>query len=155
VDVDGLLTELKDTDIEEELTEAVKKTELMKRRFRHVAGRSLMILRNYQGDSKTVGQQQMKGHFLISAIRNRYGDDFPMVKETYREIMEDAMDIHHAEQVVDGLREGDKTVEVKKSDVPSPFSHGLILQGSSDVMRVEDKQERLEQLHEQVMERIN
>lgn len=155
VDVDGLLTELKDTDIEEELTEAVKKTELMKRRFRHVAGRSLMILRNYQGDSKTVGQQQMKGHFLISAIRNRYGNDFPMVKETYREIMEDAMDIHHAEQVVNGLREGDKSVEVKKSDVPSPFSHGLILQGSSDVMRVEDKQERLEQLHEQVMERIN
>ncbi|MFB6190315.1 MAG: ATP-dependent helicase [Candidatus Nanohaloarchaea archaeon] len=154
VDVEKLMDELVECDLEEELKEAVKKTELMKRRFRHVAGRSLMVLRNYAGNSKTVGQQQMKSHFLISVIRNRYGEDFPMVKETYREIMEDAMDIKHVKEVVDGIDSGEISLETKDSRVPSPFSHNLLLQGSTDVVKMEDRKERLQKLHEQVMEKI-
>ncbi len=154
IDLETLMDQLAECDLIEELKDAVGKTELMKRRFRHVAGRSLMILRNYQGNSKTVGQQQMKGHFLISAIRNQYGEDFPMIKETYREIMEDAMDITHTEEVVEGLRDGEITFEVKDSDIPSPFSHNMLLQDSSDVVKMEDKKKRLQELHEKVMDRI-
>lgn len=154
IDIDLLIERLVECDLENELKNAVAKTELMKRRFRHVAGRSLMILRNYGGNSKTVGQQQMKGHFLISAIRNNYGEDFPMIKETYREIMEDAMDIRHTKEVVEGLENGDISYDVVKSDIPSPFSHNLLLQESTDVIKMEDKKERLQELHKQVMERI-
>lgn len=155
IDLDGLMEELTEVDAEEELKKAVKKTELMKRRFRHVAGRSLMILRNYAGNSKTVGQQQMKGHFLLSTIRNRYGEDFPIVEETYREIMEDAMDIKHAEEVIQGISDGRIKFSVRDSmNVPSPFSHNLLLQGSTDVVRMADKRERLQQLHRQVLDRI-
>ncbi|MEF8880241.1 MAG: ATP-dependent helicase, partial [Candidatus Nanohaloarchaea archaeon] len=107
VDVEGLMEDVANSNPEEELREAVRKTEMMKRRFRHVAGRSLMVLRNYKGNSKTVGQQQMKGHFLISAIRNKYDEGFPMVKETYREIMDDAMDLPHAKEVIDAVDEGE------------------------------------------------
>lgn len=114
-----------------------------------------MILRNYQGNSKTVGQQQMKSHFLLSVVRNEYGDDFPMIQETYREIMEDAMDIKHAKEVVEGLREDDITWRVhEQRGVPSPFSHNLLLQGSTDVVKMEDRAERLQKLHQQVMDRI-
>ena len=154
VDIKGLLDDLAGCDPETELREAVSKTELMKRRFRHVAGRSLMVLRNYKGNSKTVGQQQMKGHFLISAIRNKYDEDFPMIKETYREIMEDAMDLNHAKEVIEGLRTDEISFSVHESDIPSPFSHNLLLQGSTDVVKMEDKKERLQNLHSQVMERI-
>jgi ATP-dependent Lhr-like helicase len=155
VDLDKLMDELVECDPEDELKAAIKKTELMKRRFRHVAGRSLMILRNYAGESKTVGQQQMKGHFLISAIRNEYGENFPMIKETYREIMEDAMDIQHATDVIKGLDEGDITYEMQESSIPSPFSHNLLLQGSTDVIKMEDKKERLQKLHQKVLDRID
>ncbi len=154
VDLDSLFEELQKCDPYKELKEAVGKTELMKRRFRHVAGRSLMILRSYKGDSKTVGQQQMKGHFLISTIRNRYSEEFPMIKETYREIMEDAMDLNNAEKVIQGLREDEVKWTRFEPEVPSPFSHNLLLQGSTDVIKIEDRQERLRKLHEQVMERI-
>ncbi|MBC5792464.1 MAG: ATP-dependent helicase [Nanohaloarchaea archaeon] len=154
IDIEKLMDELASCDLEEELKDAVGKTELMKRRFRHVAGRSLMILRNYGGNSKTVGQQQMKGHFLLSTIRNEHSEDFPMVKETYREIMEDAMDIKHTKEVVEKIDGGDISFEVIDSDIPSPFSHNLLLQGSTDVVKMEDKKERLQNLHEQVMERI-
>ena len=154
VDIEGLLDDLAECDPESELREAVSKTELMKRRFRHVAGRSLMVLRNYKGNSKTVGQQQMKGHFLISVIRNKYDEDFPMIKETYREIMEDAMDLKHAKEVIEGLRTDEISFSVHESDIPSPFSHNLLLQGSTDVVKMEDKKERLQNLHSQVMDRI-
>ena len=154
VDIEGLIQDTVDCSPEEELREAVSKTELMKRRFRHVAGRSLMVLRNYKGNSKTVGQQQMKGHFLISAIRNKHDEDFPMIKETYREIMQDAMDLKHAKEVIEGLDTGEIAVSTYESDIPSPFSHNLLLQGSTDVVKMEDKKERLQNLHSQVMERI-
>lgn len=154
VDLERLIDQLIECDAEKELRSAVKKTELMKRRFRHVGGRSLMILRNYQGSSKTVGQQQMKGHFLLSTIRNEYGEDFPMIKETYREIMEDAMDIKHAKEVIQGLESGEITYELRDANIPSPFSHNLLLQGSTDVVKMEDKKERLQKLHQQVMDRI-
>ena len=154
IDIDHLIEQLKNVDIEEELKDAISKTELMKRRFRHVAGRSLMILRNYQGNSKTVGQQQMKGHFLLSTLRNEHGEDFPMIEETYREIMEDAMDIRHTREVVQKIEENDITFETVNSDIPSPFSHNLLLQGSTDVIKMEDKKERLQKLHEQVLDRI-
>ncbi|MFB6208169.1 MAG: ATP-dependent helicase [Candidatus Nanohaloarchaea archaeon] len=155
INIDDLLEQLGEIDAEEELRNAVKKTELMKRRFRHVAGRSLMILRNYAGNEKTVGQQQMKGHFLLSAIRNRYDGEFPMVKETYREIMEDAMDIKHAKEVIEGFASGEIDYSVRDSQVPSPFTHNLLLQGSTDVIKMSDKKERLQQLHQQVLDRID
>jgi ATP-dependent Lhr-like helicase len=155
INLESLMEDLQNCDLEEELKEAVGKTELMKRRFRHVGGRSLMILRNYKGNSKTVGQQQMKGHFLLSVIRNEYGESFPMIEETYREIMEDAMDIKHAKEVVEGLEKGNITWnKVDQTSIPSPFSHNLLLQGSSDVVKMSDKKERLQQLHKQVMDRI-
>jgi len=155
IDIEQIMDQLIKCDAEEELKQAVKKTELMKRRFRHVAGRSFMILRNYAGNSKTVGQQQMKGHFLISTIRNKHGEDFPMIKETYREIMDDAMDIKHAKQIIKEIENKNISYLQTEVDVPSPFSHNLLLQGSTDVIKMEDKKERLQKLHQQVLDRIN
>ncbi len=153
VDYRKLVDRLTEVDLRAVLKDAVRRTELMKRRFRHVAGRALMILRNYKGKSKTVGQQQMKSHFLLAACE-KVDKDFPLVEETYREIMEDAMDVIHAEEVVEGIKNGGIEVVVKENDVPSPFAHSLVLQGQSDVIRLGDRKERLRQLHEQVLARI-
>lgn len=152
-DIDKLVNEITEVDMRSTLKTAIRKTELMKRRFRHVAGRALMILRNYKGDQKSVGKQQMKSHFLLAAAE-KIDPEFPIIKETYREIMEDHMDIEHAEDIVSGLRDGSITHSVIETDVPSPFAHNLVLQGQSDVVRMGDRKERLQQLHKQVMERI-
>ena len=152
-DLRNIIDRLVESDLRKILKDAVRKTELMKRRFRHVAGRSLMILRNYKGRSKTVGQQQMKSHFLLAACE-KIDKKFPLIEETYREIMEDAMDVIHAEEVVEGIKDESIQVVIRDVDAPSPFSHSLVLQGQSDVIRMDDKKERLQQLHEQVMARI-
>ncbi|MFA5084485.1 MAG: ATP-dependent helicase, partial [Candidatus Paceibacterota bacterium] len=135
------------------LEEAIENTEVFKRRFRHCAGRSLMILRSYMGKSKTVGKQQMKSHFLLSAVQ-KISKDFPVLKEAKREVLEDLMDINNAIQILKWIKEKKISVDTITTDIPSPFSLGLITQGHADLMKMENRLDFLKRMHQKVMERI-
>ncbi len=133
--------------IEEVLIEAVERTDILTRRFRHCATRSLMILRNYKGHNKTVGKQQMKSHFLLAAVK-KVSKNFPILKEARREILEDLMDLENARKIVSLIKSNQ--IEIKFLDVklPSPFAMNLILQGHTDLIKIEDKQQFLKRVHE-------
>ncbi|MCX8193771.1 MAG: ATP-dependent helicase [Candidatus Pacearchaeota archaeon] len=139
--------------LRELLEEAIEKTEIFKRRFRHCATRSLMILRSYKGKSKTVGKQQMKSDFLLSAIK-KISNNFPILKETRREVLEDLMDINNAIRVLKWIKEGKIKIETIITEVPSPFSFNLITQGYADLMKIEAKIEFLKRMHQAVLDRI-
>ncbi len=153
ISVEEMIEQAVKSDLRELLKNAVRKTELMKRRFRHVASRALMILRNYKGRKMSVGKQQMKSHFLLSACE-KIDKEFPIIKETYREIIEDYMDIENAANIIEDLNGGDMSYEVVETDVPSPFAHNLVIQSQGDVLKLEDKKERLQNLHQKVMEKV-
>ncbi len=147
------ISDVRSDTIEDILKAAVVNTELMKRRFRHVAVRSLMILRNYKGHEISVNRQQLSAKTLLNICRELSG--FPVLKETFREILEDVMDIEHAKEVLRRIETGRiKVVELPVQDTPSPFSHGIILVGLSDVVLMEDRRRILERLHKLVMEKI-
>jgi len=139
---------LKPENLEEVLKEAVDKTDVLARRFRHCAGRSLMILRNYKGRSKSVGKQQMKSHFLFHAVK-KITNEFPILREARREVLEDLMDIENAKLVLGWIREGKVKIKIVETEVPSPFATNLVLQGYSDLIRIEDRQEFLKRMHEE------
>lgn len=120
------------------LEEAIDKTETLKRRFRHCAARGLMILRNYKGRIKSVGKQQMSSHFIIAAVEKRT-KDFPLLKEAKREVLEDSMDIEHATEIIDKINRHEIQIVKKNTPIISPFAINLILQGHSDLIKVEDK----------------
>jgi len=133
---------------------ALDKSEVLKRRFRHCAGRSLMILRNYMGRTKRVGRQQMSAQILMSSLK-QIDVNFSIIKEARRECLEDLMDIENARTVMQGIEDGNiKLVEVQTT-VPSPFGLNLALQGYMDVMRIEDKYEFLRRMHEQILAKIS
>ena len=96
LDVNKILKGVTSVNLRKILDEAINKTDVLRRRFRHCAARSLMILRNYKGRSKSVGKQQMHSHFLLSAV-NELSKDFPILREARREVLNDLMDINHAE----------------------------------------------------------
>jgi ATP-dependent helicase Lhr and Lhr-like helicase len=129
---------LKAEELEEVLKEAIEKTEVLKRRFRHCASRGLMILRNYRGNVKSVGRQQMSSHFLLAAI-NKKTKDFPILKEARREVLEDLMDLANAKMILRKIEDNKILIEKKNTRVMSPFAINLILQSHADVIRVEDK----------------
>ena len=107
-----------------------------------------MILRNYKGRSKTVGKQQMKSHFLFHAVK-KITNEFPILREARREVLEDLMDIENAKQVLSWIAEGKIEVKIVETEIPSPFATNLILQGYSDLIRIEDRQEFLKRMHDE------
>ncbi len=151
--VDRAVKHLHEGNVEEVLKEAVEKSEILKRRFRHCAVRSLMILRNYKGRSKSVGKQHMKSGFVMGAVR-KISQDFPILKEARREVLEDVMDLEHTKQVLQWVREGKIVFEKITTHLPSPFSLQLILQGYSDLIKIEDKLDFLKRMHKLHMQRI-
>ena len=95
----------------------------------------------------------MKSFFLMSAL-NKISKDFPILKEARREVLEDLMDVENAELVLNWIGEG--KVEIKKIEtkLPSPFALNLVLQGYSDLLKMEDKIEFMKRMHKEIMKEI-
>ena len=147
------LSEIKEKNLEPILKEAINNTDVLARRFRHCAARSLMILRSYKGLRKTVGKQHMKSHFLLAAVK-KITSEFPILREARREVLEDLMDIENAKLVLRWIEQKQVNVKIIETQLPSPFALHLILQGHSDLIRIEDKQAFLRRMHELHMKNI-
>ncbi len=132
----------------------IRKTEMMKRRFRHVAGRSFMILKNYKGWKISVGRQQVNSQLLLNAVEE-IDPDFPVLKETYREVMEDVMDVPRAKEVVERLSKGSLKYKFITTPTPSPFAHKTLTFGHADVIMMKNKHDYLKELNRLVLKRIN
>jgi putative NIF3 family GTP cyclohydrolase 1 type 2 len=57
-----------------------------------------MILRNYKGHEISVNKQQLSASTLLKVVK--MFKDFPILTETFREILEDYMDIEHAKEIL-------------------------------------------------------
>jgi ATP-dependent helicase Lhr and Lhr-like helicase len=135
------------------LEQAIEKSEVLNRRFRHCAGRSLMILRQYKGLRKSAGRQQVSSKILMSAVK-RIDENFPILKEARREVLEDLMDFEHAQEILEKVGSGEIVVEEVYTQIPSPFAFGLIVQGFSDVVRIEERYEFVKRMHQMVLAKI-
>jgi ATP-dependent helicase Lhr and Lhr-like helicase len=135
------------------LVEAIDKTDVLSRRFRHCATRSLMMLRNYKGNRKSVGKQQMGSKILLAFVK-RLDQKFPILEEARREVLEDLMDVKNAQWVLAEIKEGRIEVKEIDTDIPTPFAMELIGRGYMDVLRAEDRQEFIRRMHEALLQRI-
>ncbi|MEK6969622.1 MAG: ATP-dependent helicase [Nanoarchaeota archaeon] len=144
---------LKNEDFRVILETAIEKSEVLSRRFRHCATRSLMILRQYLGQKKNTGRMQVGSKILFNAVK-RIDNNFPILKEARREVMEDLMDCQHAQEVINQLKDGTITIIEKYTEIPSPFAFSLVSEGYSDVIKIEDRQEFLRRMHQQVLAKI-
>lgn len=153
VDPSLLLESLTSQNIKRILVSAVKKTEMVRRRFRHCGGRALMILRNYKGHRIRVAKQQLNSQLLITMCEKL--DGFPVLEEAYREVIEDLMDIQNAKSVLRDVEMGKRRFVIcPEARIPSPFSHDLILSGYSDVILMTDKKELLKNLYDTVLAKV-
>ena len=132
---------------------AIENTEILKRRFRHCASRAMMILRSYKGHQKRVGRQQVSSMILLNSVR-QIDTNFCILKEARREVLEDLMDIENTTKVLEGIEKKMILLKETHTSMPSPFAFNLILQGFTDIMKIEDKIEFIKRMHEQVMAKI-
>jgi len=132
-----------------DLMNAVKQSELLRRRFRHIAARSFLILKKYRGKQISVDRQQMNANKLLAYLQQNM-PDFPMLKEAYREVMEDAM---HVDEALDYLKKVKPKLHIRgKCALPSPFSFSILSEASSDVVMIQSRREFIRAMHERMME---
>ena len=143
---------LSSRDLEMILRKALRNSEIFKLRFRHTAARSFMILRNYMGRPVSVNRQQTRSAYLLESLAEM--DSMPVIEETYREILEDDMDLKNACYVLELIESGGMQVRVQQyTGTPSPFAHCVILSGFSDIVLMEDRTALLKELHRKVLYR--
>ncbi|WP_459191417.1 ATP-dependent helicase [Halosimplex sp. J119] len=153
VDVTGVLADLRPTDVRPDLRASLDGTDLLQRYFRINATRALMILKRYKGYEKSASEQQMNSEMLLGFAEGL--EEFAVIEETYREILEDKLNVNAIEDVVAAIRDGAVTVEHHRVDTPSPRAFGLATLMASDVVLAEDESEVLQRFHERVMAEID
>ena len=145
---------VKSPELEKIMENAIENSEILKRRFRHCAGRALMILRSYMGRKKNVGRQQVNSMVLLSAVK-RISNDFPILKEARREVLRDLMDISSATEVLNDIETKKIQLVEIETQIPSPFAFNVVMQGAMDIVKMEDKMQFLQRMHNMVLAKIS
>jgi ATP-dependent Lhr-like helicase len=152
VDVAEILRDISPEDVRPDLRAALDGTELLQRYFRINATRSLMILKRYKGYEKSASEQQVSSEMLLGFAEEL--ENFAVIEETYREIIEDKLAISAIEDVMGDVQA--ETVEVTRNrvDTPTPKAFGLATLMASDVVLAEDESAVLQEFHDRVLEEI-
>ncbi|MEY7848618.1 ATP-dependent helicase [Natrarchaeobius sp. A-rgal3] len=152
VDLEGILEDLEAEDVRETLRASLSGTDLLQRYFRINATRSLMILKRYKGYEKSASEQQVSSEMLLGFAEEL--EEFAVIEETYREIVEDKLNVAEIEGIVAALETGDLDVERRLLDSPTPRAFGLATLSASDVVLAEDESAALQALHDHVLDEI-
>lgn len=152
VDIKNCLLAIYEDNCEDLLKGALDNTYLLKSNFRVNASRSLMILRNYMGYKKSAKRQQVSSDLMINMAKRL--DNFAVIKESYREIIEDKFEVDNIKEILRGIHSGRIDVVQNTADSPSPMAFGLASLGASDVVTSQDKLTLLKNFHKRVMEKI-
>jgi ATP-dependent Lhr-like helicase len=152
VDLAGVVEDIDPGDARADLRASLEGTDLLERYFRINATRALMILKRYKGHEKSASQQQVNAEMLLGFAADL--DSFAVVEETYREILEDKLNLAGIQEVLTAVQAGDVTVTAQRVDSPSPRAFGLATLMASDVVLAEDESEVLQEFHRRVLEEI-
>ncbi len=135
---DGIIVHLPDADeppsadllliepdaIEDMVVGELASSALFGARFRENAARALLLPRAYPGKRTPLWQQRLKAQSLLE-VAKRYGQ-FPIVLETYRECLQDVLDLPGLEQLLRGLHTRELSLVEVETQRASPFASSLL-----------------------------
>ena len=145
----ALLHSLQEENCQALLRRALQGTSLLQSAFRINAARSYLILRSYKGRHKSARHQQMDADMLMGLAESIEG--FPVLEESYREIIEDRLEMDNVKEVLRGLASGEIEVVVKEEDSPSPLAYGLAALGAAGG----ERRERMKEMQIAMQEKIS
>ena len=119
-----LFERLMPDEAERAVIESVRESALFGARFRMNAARALVLPRDRPGRRMPLWLQRLRAADLLEAVRD--APDFPLVVETYREILQDAFDLPTLRQVLGDIAAGRIRLRYAETDQPSPFAAGLM-----------------------------
>lgn len=122
---DGLTAESAEDLIREELADSA----LFGLRFRQNAGRALLMPRPDPAKRTPLWLQRLRAKDLLQVVR-RF-PDFPIVVETYRECLNDDLDVPRLRQFLAEVASGAVRVMARSGEIASPFASDLVFRFTS------------------------
>ena len=111
-------------EVEEAVMTALGGSALFAARFRENAARALLLPRRRPGQRTPLWMQRQRSADLLS-VASQYGS-FPIILETYREVLRDVFDLPALKEVLAGIRSRSiRTVSVETRSA-SPFASSLL-----------------------------
>ena len=142
------LNSIREENCEGLLYRALQNASILKSVFRINATRSFLILKSYKGRQKSARRQQFDADMLIGLAKKI--DDFPVLRESFREIIEDRFEIENIKEVLRGLACREIELVMKAEATPGPMAFELALLG----LQSEERRQRLGEMQKRVLERI-
>ena len=140
-DLDGpppleILRGLSYSEAERRVLDEVGSSSLFGARFRMNAARALLLPRGNPRRRMPLWLQRLKSLDLLQAVREY--PSFPILVETYRDVLQDAFDMPALADVLQGLEDGRIVVRSAETEVPSPFAASLQFGFVMDWMYADD-----------------
>jgi len=145
VNLPAVIGSIREENCEQLLYRALQNTSLLKSVFRINATRSFMILKSYKGRQKSARHQQFDADMLIGFAGRL--DEFAVLRESFREIIEDKFEVENIKEVLRGLACGEIEVALKKEATPGPMAFGLATLGAT----AKEKQERMREMQNKML----
>jgi ATP-dependent Lhr-like helicase len=92
--------------------------------FRENAARALLLPRRRPGQRTPLWMQRQRSSDLLG-VASRYGS-FPIILETYREVLRDVFDVPALKELLAGIRSRQVRVTSVETRSASPFAQGLL-----------------------------
>ena len=101
-------------------------------RFRQNAGRALLMPRPDPSKRTPLWLQRLRAKDLLQAVR-RF-PDFPIVAETFRECLDDDLDLPRFRDFLARIQRKEIRVETHRGEIPSPFTSNLVFRFTLNFM---------------------
>ncbi|MBD3224148.1 MAG: DEAD/DEAH box helicase [Caldithrix sp.] len=104
--------------------------------FRYNAARALILPRSQTNKRIPLWLQRLRAADLLQAVQDR--TDFPIIIETYRDLLNHVFDWEGLERILDDLRQKKRNMKYVQTNKPSPMSSGLIFRLKAFAIYEED-----------------
>ena len=111
------------SEAEQLVLEEVGNSSLFGARFRMNAARALLLPRGNANKRMPLWLQRLKSLDLLQAVKEY--PSFPIVVETYRDVLQDAFDMDALRDVLNGIASGSISIRDIETQIPSPFANSL------------------------------
>ncbi len=127
-------------------------TQLFAKRFREVAGRSLIIPRRIGADEVSPQQFQQKADALFKA--HRASSDSLLMKEVFNEIFHHDLDMSGLDQFVKQVVDGTSRILHTRVKVPSPIGMNLYMSAFEDLLSMRTRAYLIKDIDPEILRRL-
>jgi ATP-dependent Lhr-like helicase len=132
----GLFDLLGKASLDELLRAGLEKTPLFGARFRENASRALLLPRGDARKRYPLWLNRLRSKKLLASVL-RF-EDFPIVLETWRDLLEDEFDLSTLTAVLDDIAAKRIAIAVTRPAHPTPFSDGVVFRQTNYHMYLDD-----------------